>query len=372
MTLNDLKAISNDRQATEAALLMDDIPMVSGAVRNDDVAKRVVEFYDKSKTSITPDDVVITAATTGANALMMQALLSPGDHVVATFPVYDPIVKIPQALGAHVEFLLLEEKSGWQIDVAKLKSMLKPSTKMLILNNPHNPTGTAIPTSTQEEIVKLAKEHNIIIFCDEIFRPLWHQEEKPLSMIEHSSSYDRILVTGSLSKAWGFGGVRIGWIVTKNAEFQKKILAVRDWVVDEVSQADKLIAKEVLSERCSRNILDKNVGYAKENIKTLTEMTEKYRGLISVCIPTAGATAFVRFLQPSTNGAYGGPVDDVEFCERLLEEEGLILAPASLTFTAPGMEESVKGYTRLHITTPPNNFKKAMAALGKFLDSRNA
>lgn len=372
MTLNELKAISNDRKATEAALVFDDIPMSSGSVKNSGVAERVTAFYDKSKADITPDDVVITAATTGANALMFQALLSPGDHVVATFPVYDPIVKIPQAIGAKVEFLLLEEKNGWQIDVQILKSMLKSSTKMLILNNPHNPTGTAMPTSTQEEIVELAKERNIIIFCDEIFRPLWHADEKPLSMIEHSSTYDRILVTGSLSKAWGFAGVRIGWIVTQNAEFRKRILTMRDWLVDEVSEADKVIAKEVLSERCSRNILDKNLGYAKENLKTLREMVERYKWLISVSIPTAGATAFVRFSKPSTNGAAGGPVDDVEFCERLLEETGLILAPASLTFTAPGMEESVKGYTRLHITIPPENFQKAMKALGTFLDSRKS
>ena len=367
MSLNDLKAISIDPEKTAAALVFEDLMLSPYSVSDRGVAEEIADFYDQSIVKVTPDDITISNGTTGANGMVFQALLSPGDHVISTFPAYSGIVDVPRAMGAEISFLKLEEKKEWQVDVDELKGLLKPTTKMIILNNPHNPTGAVISTSKQAEIVKLAAERDIIVFCDEIFRPLFHTVAKPLSMLEHSN-YDKIVVTGSLSKAWGFPGIRIGWMATRNAELRKKLFRIREWMLQDVSVVDKIIAKEILGERCNSNIMAKNVGYAKENLKSLASLMSAHKDTISCCVPPGGATAFVRFLSPGVNGSHATPVDDVEFCERLLEEKGLLLTPASLAF-GPDKEGSIKGYTRVHITIPPEQFKKVVVTVDEFLRS---
>ena len=102
--------------------------------------------------------------------------------------------------------------------------MERGKTKMLVLNNPHNPTGTVMPTAMQAEIVEVCRANDIIIFCDEIFRPLFHSPSSTstTSFLEHSSkTFDKIITTGSLSKPYGLSGIRIGWVATMNPELRR-------------------------------------------------------------------------------------------------------------------------------------------------------
>ncbi len=364
MSLNDLIAISTDKEATAAALRLDDINLHPNGEIVRGVAEQVSKLYKEGTVDVTPKDVIWTNATTGANTIVIQALLSTGDHVICTFPGYAGLVEVPRAMGCDVSLLNLCLENDWQIDMNALKSLVKPDTKMIILNNPHNPCGSIISTSQQKEIIQLAKEHNIVVFCDEIFRPLYHTDEKPCSMLEHSD-YDRVVTTGSLSKAWGFPGIRIGWIATRNAALRAKLWTIQGWILQDVSVVDSIIAREILSERCGPQIMAKNNGYAHENLKVLVDFTTKHKDVISCSIPAGGATAFPKFLLP---GGQGHPVDDVDFCQRLLNEQGLLLSPATQCF-GPDPDRALKGHMRLAITKPPAQFRAIIDALEAFISS---
>ena len=136
---------------------------------------------------------------------------------------------------------------------------------MLLLNNPHNPTGSVLTTSEQVEILKIASEHNIIVHTDEIFRPLFHSGEKPSSILEHEF-YDRTIATGSLSKAWCFSGIRIGWCVTRNREIMDALIGLRQWTLQSTGLIDEIIAQEILSERCQQKVHKRISNFASENL----------------------------------------------------------------------------------------------------------
>lgn len=321
----------------------------------------IADFYDKSKVTITAEDVIISPGTTGANALIFQGLIAPGDHVICVYPAYEALPEIPKGMGAELSYWKLDPKNDWKGNIDDLKSLIRPDTKMVVLNNPHNPTGAVLSTADQAEVIKLASQHNIIVFADEIFRPLFHTANVPLSLAEHDS-YDRTIVSGSISKVWGFAGVRIGWVVCRNQKIMRNVLKARMWNVQTVSVIDEAIAKEVLSERCSQNVIDVTLANARENIKALEAFVKEHQKAVSCCIPKGASTSFVQFLNPKT----GQPVDDVAFCKKVRDDDGLLLSPGGLTFDTAKTGE-YRGYVRIHMTPAPEKFKDGLQRLSNFI-----
>lgn len=273
---------------------------------------------------------------------------------------------------------------------------------MLILNNPNNPTGTHLPTAFQREIVELAKQYDLIVHCDEIFRPLFHNADTayltsisngangtnasdtvsdtasakdiPTSLIEHADTigYDKLIVTSSLSKCYGLSGVRIGWILTRDKEILAKMMHYRLFSMQSASVIDELIATEVLGPRCRPAILQKHLSIARTNLDLIQRFVDEHREQCEWVRPTAASTAFVKFKDAAT----GHPVDDVQFGKELMERKGLLISPASMCFSFDeGMgkkgeewREEFKGRVRFHFTTRTEIVQLGLKLLGEFLD----
>ena len=362
-----MKAISKNPEETAKALKkLDNIILTTGDITGDKELRRLVAgFYDKSRVKITADDVVIAPGTTGALSLIFQALISPGDHVVVAYPAYEALVGIPKGLGADVSYWNMNPEKEWKASLEDLKSLLRPDTKIIILNNPHNPTGAVLSTEDQAEIVKLASKNGTIVFTDEIFRPLFHSCDVPTSMVEHNS-YDKTMVAGSLSKVWGFAGVRIGWVVTRNSEIREKVIKARKWNVQTVSVVDEAIAKEVLNDRCRERVISLTIANAKANLPVLESFVKENSKAIWCFIPKGASTAFAKITNPKT----GDPVDDLRLCQLLVKEDGLLLSPGSSTF-GTAKKGDFKGFVRLHLTGAPETFKEGLQRLGKFFMTSN-
>ena len=218
--------------------------------------------------------------------LVLQSLISSGDHVVSMYPTYGALLEIPKMLGAEMSYWRLKEDDGWKGSLDELKSLLKPSTRLLILNNPHNPTGSVLSTAQQMDILKIAKEHNVIVHSDEIFRPLFHTGEVPTSILEHDF-YDRTIATGSLSKAWCFSGIRIGWCVSRNRELRDAMIGLRQWTLQSTGMVDEIIGSEtayidlrLLTGKCQSRC---NHGRPFRSVLTLVRPV-LYTAIPSICI----------------------------------------------------------------------------------------
>ena len=95
-------------------------------------------------------------------------LLSKDDHIIVHYPCYQSLFEVANSIGCEVTRWETSHQNQWQLDVEFLKKSIKPNTKAIIVNTPHNPTGFLIPKDTYQEIVNIAKSHNITLFSDEV------------------------------------------------------------------------------------------------------------------------------------------------------------------------------------------------------------
>lgn len=319
---------------------------------------------------ISADDVITTTGTTGANSVVLQTLLNPGDHAICLYPTYPQLLGLAEGLtGGNVSYWRSRtpgpadnDNNGWKLDLDDLRGLIKPSTKLIVLNNPNNPTGWHFDGNLQRQILEIARENDIVVVVDEIFWPLFQDTPAP-SFGEHDSS--RVIVTSSVSKVWGMSGVRVGWIVCRDGALRDRLLNTRQYTFQSTSAIDEVIATEVLSERCRPVLLKRHLGYAAQDLGLLDAFVEKNKDICSWTRPVAGATAFVRVSAPST----GQPLDDVDFCRALLVEKGVLLSPGSLCFGGTAHED-FKGYVRVHTTVLPDTLKKALGLIDAFLDEK--
>jgi aspartate/methionine/tyrosine aminotransferase len=299
------------------------------------------------------------------------------------YPSYTQLLDMPEAItGTQVSLWKISLDSTHQrknensttgagaanlLDITALKALIKPNTKMIVLNNPNNPTGTMLSPNLQQEILSLAHSQGIFVVVDEIFRPLYHGPPStplPPSFAE-IDTFDNAIITGSLSKAWGLAGVRVGWIATRSEAFMSAALNTRLYTINAISTLDEAVAIEALSPRCRPQILRKHLDIARVNLEILEQFVERVAS-VSMVRPFAGATAFLRIVLD------GGPVDDVEFCIRLKEETGVLLAPGSKCFGVDGSGEELRGFVRVHLTGSSDVLRGALSAVGGYLEKIGA
>jgi aspartate/methionine/tyrosine aminotransferase len=291
------------------------------------------------------------------------------------YPCYTQLISLPKSIpGVEVSYWELDLQNGGKADVQALRDLIRPSTKMIILNNPNNPLGTILPLTTQLEIVDIAREHGLTLLVDEIFRPLFHDTttttQIPPSFIDLPTPYNKIIVTSSMSKAWGLSGLRIGWLATRSASILSTIFNTGLYTIMALGSIDEAIAAEALSERCRPQILEKHLGIARRNIALIEEFVGKNGDVCGWVRPQAGGTGFIRFFEKGKEGERE-PVDDVVFCMRLREVRGVLCAPGSHCFGVRDAggdgEVDFRGYVRVHITVDPQVMERALVAIGEIL-----
>lgn len=233
---------------------------------------------------------------------------------------------------------------------------------MIILNNPNNPTGATIPKATLANIVDFARQRNIIIFCDEVYWPLFHslqnELEAPPSIL--SFDYDRVVSTGSMSKTYALAGLRLGWIASKDRSIIDLIVNTRHYTTISVSQLDDQVARYALSESVLPSLLKRNLDLARKNLELLDEFVQKHTSVCSWVKPNAGTTAFIQFLKD------GNPVNDPEFCLDVLNEIRVLLVPGGLCFGSTRFP----GYVRVGYVCHTNILQKALKALDAYLTQK--
>jgi aspartate/methionine/tyrosine aminotransferase len=363
LSMDDLIDLSTDPSATEKALSFRSLKLSYGSMLGSDTLREnITTLYPKAL--LTKDHILTTNGGIGANNVVLSSLLSAGDHVICVYPTFEQLYQTPRAMGADVTLWKLDVSTGRQLDLEFLRSSIKENTKMIILNNPNNPTGTYISSRMQGKIVEIAREHDIILMADEVFRPLFHlspsdPEQEPVSFIE--LSYEKTVVTGSMSKAYGLAGTRTGWIATKDPDFMARCIRVRDYTNISVSQIDEMIAAEALNERCRIPIIAKNRKIAAKNLELLGRFVQQNNKYVQWSKPSASTTTLLRFCRSD-----GEPADGLQFCLQLQEKTGVSIAPASLCF-GDGDRSDFKGYARVHFLVETEILQSVLAELEAFL-----
>ncbi len=262
----------------------------------------------------TRHDIMIAHGAIGANALVYQALVEPGDRIVAIVPNYQQHYAIPASLGAEVHRLRLREEHGFLPDLDDLRRLAVPGTKLISLSNPNNPTGALLERERLAEIARIADAVGAYVVCDEVYRGTTQvSDELTASIVD---LYPRGISTGSMSKAFSLAGLRLGWIVAP-AEVIGAAAVHRDYSTISVGMLDDHLAAIALEHHAQ--ILARSRGIVRTNLAALDRWVAS-ESRVSYVKPNAGTTALLR---------YTADLPSRELCVKLLESEGVLYTPGS-------------------------------------------
>lgn len=150
----------------------------------------------------------------------LHAIIEEGDHVIVLTPCYQSLLEIPKSKGADITEIQLKEENDWGIDLHATFEAIKPNTKCIIINFPHNPTGQMLEEKELKRLVDICQAKGIWLFSDEVYRLLGAPNE-PWAM-PAACLYEKGLSLGVMSKAFGMAGLRIGWIACQDKAILKK------------------------------------------------------------------------------------------------------------------------------------------------------
>lgn len=272
--------------------------------------------------SMQKDNVLCLAGAGEGIYALARCLLTEKDHVIVPTPNYQSAETIPLAICEVTGVPLIEDntgqsRGGWKLDIAGIKAAIRPNTKLLSINFPHNPTGYVLSATELEDVITLCRENDIYLFSDEVYRGVELNSDDQMPQI--ADLYEKGISLNVMSKAYGLPGLRIGWIASQDKEVLLKVERYKHFLSICNSAPSEQLAIIALKNKDA--ILARNLNLMQRNVAELEQLFADYPGIIDWQRPLGGCVAFPRYIGP-------GNVED--FCKSLLEESGILLLPASI------------------------------------------
>lgn len=291
-----------------------------------------------------PEQVMTANGSSEAIFLLMHALLEPLDEVVVIEPCYPALVHIAEAIGCRIKRWHLRFEEQFIPNLEELKGLVSQQTRMVIVNFPHNPTGTSLSIEQQTELIDIVSAVGAYLIWDAAFAEITYNTP-PLP--DACSLYDKAISLGTLSKAYGLPGLRVGWCLAP-PEVLTRCTRLRDYTTICLSPLVEFIAQRVIEQAdCVLNI---RLQQAHANLKILTQWLEQHQEFMQWIPPKGGVTIFPRFSNiPNTE----------LFCRTLMENYRVLLAPGTC-FQHPN-------HVRLGFGTSTANLKEGLLRLSKML-----
>jgi aspartate/methionine/tyrosine aminotransferase len=259
------------------------------------------------------ENVLVTTGGLEANFLVFGVLVQEGDEVVVEFPNYQQLYSVPKFFGAKIIPWILREEKEYVPDIEQLKELVSPRTKMIVINHPHNPTGSIIDNKALREICEIAQENGAHVLSDEVYLDLKLEEHTLDAACDVSSN---AISVQSMSKSYGLPGSRVGWI-TASKEIIEKCNEFREYVTLCSNVLGEKLAIIALKNR--EKIMERNRRIIKTNFEIVKNWIKRHDELRWV-VPRGGVVAFPR---------YNLPIDSITLCSRLAEEEKVLIIPGT-------------------------------------------
>jgi aspartate/methionine/tyrosine aminotransferase len=295
--------------------------------------------------------VLTFAGAQEALFVLMNVALGPGDHALVTWPGYQSLHEVARATGAEVELLPLTEADGWRLDVEAVRARLRPATRMVVVNFPHNPTGALPSRADFAALCALCEERGVLLLSDEVYRLLEEREEDRLPAAVEACRTGVSL--GVMSKAYGLAGLRVGWLACRDARLLAACAAFKDYTSICNAAPSEVLA--LIALRAQDRVLARSRALLAGNLGLLDTFFARHADRLSWVRPRAGSVAFPRLREGEGEG--GGAA---AFCQALVEREGVLLLPGDV-YDFPG------GHFRLGFGR--RNLPEALARLERFLSS---
>jgi aspartate/methionine/tyrosine aminotransferase len=275
----------------------------------DEIGSRLYPQVERSL-EITRENIVCFAGAEEAIYCSVKTLLDPNDHMIVVTPCYQSHVSVAETIvGArNITAVPLEETSNWSLNMTAIQRAIRPfQTKLLLVNFPHNPTGTSLSLQRFKELVELARYHDLYIICDEVYRGL-----EPGAGVAGAGSprlpgiatlYEKGISIGGLSKSYGMAGLRIGWVAMasvkesqSNHDLFNSIADLKHYLSICNSGPSEILG--VIALQNTEAIFSRNAKLVSDNLLVLEAFMNKYSKLFSWCgrKNISGVCCFIQLL----------------------------------------------------------------------------
>ncbi|WP_207759182.1 aminotransferase class I/II-fold pyridoxal phosphate-dependent enzyme [Sandarakinorhabdus cyanobacteriorum] len=312
-----------------------------------DLRAAIAETYD----SCAAEDVLCFAGAEEGVYCLYRTLLGPDDHAIVVTPNYQSAETVPLSLCATTG-VALDEREAWTLHVHQVAAAIRPNTRVVYINFPHNPTGKILERDRFDDLVALCRLHGIWLFSDEVYRLI---ERDPARRLPQAvDAYERGVSLNVMSKAYGLPALRVGWIACRDRDLLERMVRLKHYLSICNSAPSERLSLVALRHR--KTVLERTRAVARAGYTQVAAFLAEFPELFETYEPDGGVVMFPRY-----KGANG-----VErFCRRLVEEAGAVLLPASIYASAltPTPTDRFRiGYGR-------SNLDDGLAAMRAFIRS---
>jgi aspartate/methionine/tyrosine aminotransferase len=297
---------------------------------------------------VEPDDVLVFAAGEEAIFAFSSVVMGPGDHAVVVWPAYQSLYEVARGTGAKVTLLALERESNWTLDLDALEEALRPQTRAILVNFPHNPTGAQLDRASFERLVAIAEGAGVLLFSDEVYR--WLEHDPSMRVPAAVDASPAAVSLGVMSKTFALAGLRIGWVACRDRRLLARLAAFKDYMTICSSAPSEVLAFIALG--AVDRVVERSRAIVDANLPLLDDFFERRAKLLDWVRPHAGPIAFPRLLSEE-------PIE--HFCEELARDADVLLVPGSI-YGHPGNHFRI-GFGR-------RNLPHALQRLDRFIDGR--
>ena len=263
-----------------------------------------------------PTDILCFAGASEGIFAANNVILDRDSHAIVVTPNYQSHESLPVAI-CEATGVPLDPDDGWSLDIDRIRAAIRPNTKLVTINFPHNPTGTILPLDRYMALIDLCRTHGIYILHDEIFNGLGPIGTQHLPFI--ADVYERGLSLNVMSKSYGLPGLRIGWIACQDSEILSKMERMKHYLSICNSGPSERLTKIALLNRDT--LLARNCGIVDENLPKWEAFFARHPDLFDWRRPDGSCMAFPRY-----KGAEGVE----EFCRSAVEDAGVLLLPSTI------------------------------------------
>jgi aspartate/methionine/tyrosine aminotransferase len=245
-----------------------------------------------------------------------SVVLDKDSHAIVVTPNYQSHETLPLTI-CEATGVPLDPNDNWSLDIDRVADAIKPNTKLVTINFPHNPTGAILPLDRYMALVDVCRQHGVYILHDEIFNGLGPIGTKHLPFI--ADVYERGLSLNVMSKSYGLPGLRIGWIACEDKEVISKMERLKHYLSICNSGPSERLTKIALNQQ--DKLLKRNCSIVDENLPKWDRFFNKYPDLFDWNRPDGSCMGFPR---------YKGSEGVEQFCRSLVEKSGVLLLPSTI------------------------------------------
>lgn len=290
-----------------------------------------------------PEQILVTNGSSESIFAISWRLFEKGDEIVVMLPNYMQYHGLARAFRGSVKPLELRERLAWQFDPNDFKEVVSRKTKAIAICNPDNPTGAIMEAEQRKALLDAAADAGAWILSDEVY--IGAERERPRTETLFGT-YDKVIVTNGLSKAYAMPGLRLGWTIGPRDVVQD-LYRYHDYLTLTPTKLSDELAQIALEPTRRETILARTRSILQSNYAVLKEWLDRQGTLFEHVPPQAGAICYIR---------YGFDLNSSDFAERLRNEKSVLIVP--------GDQFGMDGFIRIGMGNEKTRFLTALDRIG--------